>query len=86
MKRGIKVAVIGIVFFLVFFFAPFIPMTTANFGGGLDYNALVSPSFALFQCGDFIGHVGIQVPNGATVNPYKPYSSFWNCDYPRLNW
>jgi hypothetical protein len=70
---------------LVFFFAPFIPTTTANFGHGPDYTALVSPSFALSQCGDFIGHVGIQVPNGAAVNPYESVSSFWNCDYPRLS-
>jgi hypothetical protein len=86
MRRRNVAIVFSTVAVVVFVFAPFIPMTTANFGHGPDYTALVSPSFALFQCGDFIGHVGIQVSNGATVNPYKPYSSFWHCDYPRINW
>jgi hypothetical protein len=69
---------------LFFFFVPFVPMTTANFGGGPNYTALVSLSFALFQCGDYVGHPGIQVPNGGFANPYEPFASFWNCDYPHL--
>ncbi len=69
-----------------FFFAPIIPMYTTNFGGGPEFTAWVSLSFAFFQCGDFIGHVGIEVPSGATVNPQSaPFWSFWNCDFPRLN-
>ena len=80
MKRILKVwAVIAII---VFFFAPLFPMTTANFAGGPEYSALVSPSLAFFQCGAFVGHVGIQVPNGAAVNPFKLFPSFWNCDFP----
>lgn len=78
-----RIVLVVLVVEAVFFFAPVLPTTTANFGGGPDFTAWVSPSFAFFQCGDFIGHVGILVPNGATVNPGS-WSSFWNCDYPRL--
>jgi hypothetical protein len=83
-RRALKVWAVLALAIIVFFFVPLVPMTTANFGGGPDYNALVSPSFVFFQCGDFVGHVGIEVPNGATVNPYKPFSAFWNCDFPHL--
>jgi hypothetical protein len=84
MKRAHVVWLLIAVAVVAFFFAPVVPATTANFGGGPDFTALVSPSFALFQCGDFVGHPGIQVPNNTVVNPGGPLSSFWNCDYPRL--
>ena len=84
MRRILKVWAVVVIAIIVFFFVPLIPLTTANFRGGPDYQAMVSPSFAFFQCGDFVGHAGIEVPNGATVNPYKPHASFWNCDYPHL--
>jgi hypothetical protein len=87
MRRNLKVLAVVAVAIVVFFFAPFLPTATANFGGGPDFTALVSPSFALFQCGVFVGHPGIEVPNGSGVAPGPIrgwWSSFWNCDFPRL--
>jgi hypothetical protein len=78
---GIAVAIIA-----VFFFAPVLREEWGNFGGGPDTVGWVSPSFALFQCGAYMGGVGIQVPNGAAVNvpgvPFWESSSNWNCAFP----
>jgi len=79
LKGGALVAAV----LLFFFFVPFIPVTTADLNGP-NYTALVSLSFAFFQCGDFVGHPGIQVPSGGFANPDEPFASFWNCDYPHV--
>jgi hypothetical protein len=68
---------------VVFWFAPLLPTTAANFAGGPNFTAWVSPSFVLFQCGVTIGHVAVEVPNGAVVNPAEA-PTFWNCIYPRM--
>jgi hypothetical protein len=83
LRAGIVLAVIGV----AFFFAPVVRMEWANFGGSPDIVAWVSPSFALFQCGAFVGEVGIQVPNGGLVNAQVAFwlaSSNWNCEFPHL--
>ena len=82
MRRILILAVVICVLVVAFFFVPFVPTETANFGGGPDYSGWVSPSFALFQCGVVIGQVGHEVPNGTFVNPSA--QSLWDCGYPRL--
>ncbi|MGD0397204.1 MAG: hypothetical protein ABSB26_09930 [Nitrososphaerales archaeon] len=83
MKRNWLIVTVLVIAVVAFLFLPFLPRTTANFGGGQDYSAWVSPSFAFFQCGAVIGHVGIEVTTGSTVNPADD-SSYWNCGFPRL--
>ena len=80
MKKAVKLVTASLTAIGVFFFAPIVPTTTANFGIGPSYSAWVSPSFALFQCGLFIGHPGIQIPNGDVI---MPVSGPWNCRYPK---
>ena len=77
------VVLLVVVIVVAFWFAPFLPTSTANFAAGPELTAWVSPSFALFQCGVAVGHVAVGVPNGSVVNPGKA-SGFWNCGYPRL--
>jgi len=83
-RRVLKASALVAIPILFFFFVPCLYTATASFGGGPPNTALVSLSFAFFQCGDFIGHPGIMVPNGGFANPYEPFASFWNCDYPHL--
>ena len=87
MRKRLLVGALIAVVVAMFLFVPWIQTTTANFGGGPDYVGWVSTSFALFQCGVATGSYGVQVPNGLVVIADKPkplWSSFWNCDYPRL--
>ena len=71
---------------IVVFFAPVLREEWGNFGGGPDTVGWVSPSFALLQCGAFVGGVGIQTPNGAAANPpgvpFWESSSDWSCEFP----
>jgi hypothetical protein len=73
---------------LVFFFAPLVQEEWGNFGARPETVGWVSPSFAMFQCGAFVGGVDIGLPNGGVGNaPGTPFwlaSSNWNCQYPHL--
>ncbi len=83
-KRYLLGFVVAVV--VVFLFAPVIREEWANFGGGPSTVGWVSPSFALFQCGAFVGGVGIQMPNGGVGGMAEPpwvVSSNWNCQYPQ---
>jgi len=85
--RKVTLAIIVVAAVVVFFFLPVLPETWSNFGGGPEFHGWVSPSFAFFQCGTFVGSVGIQVPNGAFVNGPAPFwlrTSNWNCQFPRF--
>jgi len=87
MRKTIIVSLILVAALGVFFFAPVIEETWGNFGpGDSETVGWVSPSFVLFQCGAYVGRVGIQVPNGGVVNqaglPFWEASSNWNCQFP----
>jgi len=85
--RRITVVVIVVAVGIVFFFLPVVPESWANFGGGPETHGWVSLSFAFFQCGAYVGGVGIQVPNGAFANGPAPFwlrTSNWNCQFPQL--
>lgn len=84
MRRFLLVAVVLVVAVL-FFFAPFLPVSATTPAGPLSGG--VSPSFMLFQCGSFVGGVTFEVPSGAGVGGHVPFwvaSSNWNCQY--LHW
>jgi hypothetical protein len=75
--------------FILFFFTPFLPIEWASPAGLPIRSAWVSPSFALFQCGSFVGSVAIQVTGNAVVGlpvPFWVASSNWNCQFPRPTW
>ena len=88
MRRRWLATIILVTIVVVFLFAPIIQEETASFGGGPTLTAHVSLSFALFQCGAYIGVVGIQVPNGDVANPegmpFWESSSNWNCQFPHV--
>jgi len=83
MRKRLLAVLLAVVVVAVFIFVPMVETTTANFGGGSNFVGWVSPSFALFQCGVATGNYGVQVPNGAVVNPYGS-GPLWNCDYAHL--
>jgi hypothetical protein len=85
MRRSVKLELLLVSVSAFFFLAPVVPRTTANLGGGPSYQAYVSPSFSLFQCGAFSGSPGFQVPSGTFAGPHPSPSPYaWDCAYPRL--
>ena len=84
--RRILLAVLAVTIVgVALFFVPFLPMTYMNYGRGAE-TAWVSPSFGLFQCGDFVGTVSIQVADGGAPGdlPFWLSSSNWNCEFPHV--
>ena len=88
MRRAVLVGITVVVIAVVFFFVPVVQMSTANFGGGPNHEALASLSFAILQCGAYVGQPGILVPNGGIANGVAALwerTSNWNCQFPNLN-